>query len=114
MVDYKNLCTTQLVVIGGHATIKSSGPFNPDAELFVQDNKLYKKTVATYIGKLEFFTVIHVGHGNLTLRDIMVIVNIVRQEAHICVYKNVYNILLIGLRALVSNFFRKFRADLLC
>lgn len=38
----------------------------------------------TYIGEGEFLTVIHRGDGNLALRHIIVIVNVVGQDALLC------------------------------
>lgn len=40
-------------------------------------------TKGTYIGKLEFFTVIHVGYCDFALGYVIVIVNVVRQHAHV-------------------------------
>lgn len=43
--------------------------------------------VGTYIGQQTFLAVIDVGNGDFTLRNAVVIVDVVRQEAHFCMEK---------------------------
>lgn len=38
----------------------------------------------TYVGQRAFFTVIHAGDGNLTLGDVIVIVDVVGQQTLFC------------------------------
>lgn len=42
--------------------------------------------LTTYIGEVEFLIVIHRGDGNLALRHVMVVVDVVGQKTHFCWY----------------------------
>lgn len=42
--------------------------------------------LTTYIGEEEFLIVIHRGDGNLALRHVMVVVDVVGQKTHFCGY----------------------------
>jgi hypothetical protein len=38
----------------------------------------------TYISQLKFFAVVHIGNGDLTLRDIVVVIDVIGQKAIGC------------------------------
>lgn len=38
----------------------------------------------TYISQLKFFTVVHIGNGDLTLRDVVVVIDVIGQKTLVC------------------------------
>jgi hypothetical protein len=38
----------------------------------------------TYIGQLTFFTVVHVWNGDLTLRHVVVVIDVIGQHTYVC------------------------------
>lgn len=44
-------------------------------------------TVVTYICQLEFLSVVDTGHSDLALGHVIVVVNVIREEAHLYIYR---------------------------
>lgn len=51
------------------------------------DNVTEPRNLFTYVGQHAFLAVINVGDGNFTLSDVIVIMDVVGQQTHICRYK---------------------------